>query len=326
MTPATRRPPKPFTFAAMAEKSDALDRLDMKFRWGNFGVRVLRCHLTQFSPGKIISFHKHSEYEFHFIPRGKGVVILDDTPYPLEDGLFYLTGPGVVHYQEADERDPMQELCLHVDIVPNVPPPAAGAQAGGASDWGDGWENAEAEQCIRLLRQFPLRPLPDNRNAMPWFLSAYRACVEKQPGSYATIKQAVTQILLRAAFAASELPAPIAVPSRDISAYRFQLAAQFIRDNYAGPITLDSVAESIPISGRQLQRIFHETGHGSFGDYVEQVRLDQVVWHLLNSEDTIEQIAERHGFSSSNYLYHVFKKRLGMTPGQYKSLHLQRLL
>jgi AraC-like DNA-binding protein len=100
--------------------------------------------------------------------------------------------------------------------------------------------------------------------------------------------------------------------------HRFQIATQFIHDNYSLPITLQEVAERIPISGRQLQRIFREQGAASFSAYLESYRLNQVCAAILEGRSSIEQIAVEHGFASSNYLYYVFKKRFGMTPGQFK--------
>jgi len=98
-----------FPFQDMETKPDALDRLDIQFQWGNYGINVLRCHLTSFPSARVVQLHHHSEYEFHFIPRGKGKVIMKDTPYALREGLFYLTGPNVEHYQEADPIESMED-------------------------------------------------------------------------------------------------------------------------------------------------------------------------------------------------------------------------
>lgn len=311
----------PFAFQLMETKQDALDRLDIRFRWGNYGIRVLRCHLTSFPPGKIIPFHKHSEYEFHFIPRGKGMVILGDTPYELTEGMFYLTGPDAVHYQEADEHAAMDELCLHIDIVEL---PQDGASAADA-EWGQHLENEEAEQCVRQLRRLPLEPTLDKYNAMQWFLYAYRAWSENQFGFYASMKQAVVQILLRAV-RAYEIPLTgLQLPSRDMNRHRFQLVEQFMHDNYASPLTLEEVAEKVFVSARQLQRIFQEQANLSFSKHLENIRLAHVSHDLLNSELTVQEIALRHGFSSSNYLFSVFKKRYGMTPKQYKARQFAKL-
>lgn len=305
-----------FPYDVMKEKQDMLERLDIRVRWGRYDIRVLRFHLTTFEPGRVIGFHKHDEFEFHFIPRGKGKVVMVDQEYPLRDGMFYLTGPGVMHYQEADAHEAMDELCLHVDLVER--PPESGGEPYGA----DSWEIAEAHDCVTKLRHLPHAPAPDLYEAMPHFLEAYQACSGNQPGLYTTIKHHVVQILLKAARAYDSGSARPELPSRDMKAYRYRLALQYIRANSAGTVTLDNVAEKLNISSRQLQRIFKEVrGDLSFSGILEEVRLEAVCKKLLESEQSIEAIAVSEGFSNGNYLHAVFRKRFGMTPTAYRKAH-----
>lgn len=313
---ATRSGDVPFHFHLLEEQRYELDRLDLAFRWGLYGIRMFHCHLADFKPGQIIGFHKHSDYEFHFIPRGKGRVILNDTEYHLHEGMFYLTGPGVLHYQEVDANDPMNELCLHIDIQQIV---ETHEQTNTVGDWGIDLEIQEAEQCVRQLSALPAVPMVDQYNAMQWFLTAYRAWYENRLGAYTTIKHAIIQIVLRSVQNYFHNHGPFDIPQRDMNAYRYQLATQFIQDNYASPITLDDLAARLHISGRQLQRIFEQNEAKSFKNYLESVRLSHVCQAILEGDRSFDDIAIEHGFSSSNYLYFVFKKKFGITPGQFKS-------
>jgi AraC-like DNA-binding protein/mannose-6-phosphate isomerase-like protein (cupin superfamily) len=308
----------PFPYQIMEEKPDALDRLDIQFQWGNYGIRVLRCHLVVFPPGKIIPFHQHSEYEFHFIPRGKGMVILRDEPYPLQAGMFYLTGPGVEHYQESNSLEAMEELCLHLEVhklfdSDNIP----------EHYWGNRHEILEADSCIRQLDLLPLRPSADHYNAMQSFLAAYRAWSGDKLGVYSTIQQAVIQILLKSVQAYEMNINLLAIAPRDMNMHRFLLATQFMVDNYARPLSLADVADKLSISSRQLQRVFVEKSGYSFSKYLEDLRLSHVSEDLINSETSVQSIAVQHGFTSSNYLYYVFRKRYGMTPNQYRLTHVK---
>lgn len=301
---------RPYAFEPMLDNPHALERLDVEFRWGNYGIRVHKFHYTSFPAGKVVQFHKHSHFEFHFIPRGKGKVILVQELFPLYEGLMYLTGPGVLHYQEADAFEQMDELCLYIDIerLPDTAP---------AADWGARWEQAEAEACVRQLESLPLRPAADSYRAMECFLTAYRAWQENEPGLFTVIKQSVIQILLRTTRAYAVLPQP-GLPSRDMKHYRYQQAIQFIKDNYMAPLTLEIVAERVQISPRQLQRIFREQTGGTFSEYIEQARLMHVCRELTESDMTIDRIAMQNGFSSANYLHYVFKRKLGTTPMQFR--------
>ncbi|MEK0316519.1 AraC family transcriptional regulator [Cohnella sp. 56] len=313
--PAERRSGEPpFAFARMERRSDALDRLDLRFRWGALGIRVLRCHLTKFSPGHVIAPHKHSEYEFHFIPKGKGTLIVDDTVYPLQEGLFYLTAPDVVHEQRSDPEEPMYELCLHCEIE---------RLAGPETDegWGDPLERQESEDCLHLLRTMPAVPALDRYHGMNAFLDAYRAWEDQPVGFYTTLKQHIVQILLRAARAHAAPEAAGSIPARDMKDHRFRLAVQFIEDNASRPISLEEVAQRVQVSPRQLQRIFRSEGGTAFRDWVEHVRLQRIAEELLRSSRSVEAIAAGHGYGNPNYLYPVFKHKFGMTPSAYRRLH-----
>ncbi len=303
----------PFLYQMMEAKPDALDRLDIRFQWGNYGIHVLRCHLTTFAPGQTIAFHHHSEYEFHFIPRGRGKVILKDQTFDLHEGMIYLTGPQVEHYQESDRSEPMDELCLHLEAVKlfnkdEVPD----------HYWGNHLDVLEADSCFKQLEQLPLRPTIDHRNAMPWFLNAYRSWSGKKLGYNSSIQQAVIQILLRTVQAYDLEEAPIEFPSREMNIHRYLMATQFIADNYSRPITLQDVANKLSISERQLQRIFAERSGLSFSKYLEDLRLSHVCQELINSPASVQDIALKHGFTSSNYLFYVFRRRFGITPSQYR--------
>ncbi|NEW07822.1 helix-turn-helix transcriptional regulator [Paenibacillus sp. SYP-B3998] len=304
----------------MVENPMALDRLDLTFRWGSYGIRVLRCHLTSFPPGTIIDFHHHSDYEFHYIPRGKGTVTLDGVTHALQEGLLYLTGPGVSHRQEADADEKMDELCLHIDIVKLEQPadPFIHAEA-----WGEAWEIAEADACILQLDELPHVPAFDRQEAKKWFLVAYEAWRSNKPGQYTIMKQSIIQMLLRTVGAYNIEQLGLDLPARDMKSYRYQLAVQFIQDNFRRPLTLEIVSERVQISSRQLQRIFKELAGLAFTDYLQQVRLQHVCSELLQSVWTLEKIAENSGFATSNYLHYVFKKAYGMTPVQYRESMLR---
>ncbi|MFC5531584.1 AraC family transcriptional regulator [Cohnella yongneupensis] len=305
----------PFPYARMDKKPYALDRLDLQFRWGGYRIRVLRCHLVHFSPGHIVNFHKHSEFEFHFIPKGKGKVIIRDQTYDLHEGLFYLTGPDVVHYQESDPDDPMDELCLHCDFALIDDNPETGL------NWGDALEVEEAKECIAAIRAMPGMPMADRFNAMNGFLEAYRAWEEQPLGYYTQIKQAIVQILLRSVRVFDNRSVQRGIPERDMNFHRYQMATQYIRDNESMPISLEQVADRINVSPRQLQRIFRSEGQTTFRDYLEHVRLTLICSELIQTDKAIEEIAVEHGYANPNYLYPVFKNKFEVTPSVYRRMH-----
>lgn len=298
---------------------NALELLDLRFVWGSYEIRVLNWHLTTFKPSLFIKFHKHAEFEFHFVPRGKGTVTIVDQTYKLNPGMFYLTGPGVVHQQTADARHGMDELSLRVEIVRLA---AADEESASMSGGSTDWERKEADACVQVLTEFPLRPLLDQYEAMPCFLQAYLAWQSGELGAYTTIRQCLVQILIRAAKATVNSKGQQLQPSRDIQQHRYEMALQYIHANYSSMLTLQEVADRIQISSRQLQRILIKYGIDSFSGYVEHYRMEQICEELTGSTNTVESIAKRHGFSNTNYLFQVFRRRFGLTPLEYRQQHL----
>jgi AraC-like DNA-binding protein/mannose-6-phosphate isomerase-like protein (cupin superfamily) len=305
----------PFPYARMQSRRDALDRLDLRFLWGGYGIHVLHCHLAPFPAGHVIPFHQHSEYEFHFIAQGRGKVTLASGAHELREGMFYLTGPGIVHQQESDQEDPMFELCLHCEIIP--------VENGAAEEqWGMDIERLEAEACMRILRDCSAEPLLDRYHAMPSFLNAYRIWEEQSIGFYTSIKQEIVQILVRAAraYRPDSNADAVSMPERDMTAHRCQLAVQYMENNASRPITLEEVSAAVGIGARTLQRIFLRTVGESFRDKLEDIRLTRVCHELEHSLLPVEEIAVRNGYANPNYLYPVFKNRYGMTPANYRKL------
>ena len=312
-TDAARQTRAAFPYARMEARRDALDRLDLRFRWGGYGIHVLHCHLAPFPAGHVIPFHQHTEYEYHFIAQGKGTVTLESGEHELAEGMFYLTGPGVPHQQVSDREEPMVELCLHCEIVP-LPNTADD------EPWGMDIEKMEADSCMRILRDCPAEPLLDRYHAMPAFLNAYRVWEEQSVGFYTSIKHEIVQILVRAAraYRPDTNAGAVSMPERDMTLHRYQLAAQYMEDNASRPITLEEVAASVGVGARQLQRIFGSVSGANFRDRLEDIRLTRVCHDLAHGTLPVEEVAVRNGYANPNYLYPVFKSRYGLTPAAYR--------
>lgn len=64
------------------------------------------------------------------------------------------------------------------------------------------------------------------------------------------------------------------------------------------------------------------TGMGA-NDYINKLRIDNAINLLLNSSLTVNEIADRVGFSTPRYFSSVFKKNMGCSPTQYKEEQLK---
>lgn len=97
---------------------------------------------------------------------------------------------------------------------------------------------------------------------------------------------------------------------------------QWIRDNYgSADIGAQKLATEFNVSTRYVHKVFASAGQGStFLNTVQDERL-QAARRLLGSSGqsglTIAEVAFRCGFSDPAYFGSIFRKKFGMTPGQF---------
>lgn len=92
----------------------------------------------------------------------------------------------------------------------------------------------------------------------------------------------------------------------------------FIDHNYASPITLQQISDSVSMSPKYFCRFFSEMTHQTPMDYLNRHRIEQACFQLSSTDDSITEIAYRTGFNDLSYFIRTFRKYKGITPGKYK--------
>ena len=97
---------------------------------------------------------------------------------------------------------------------------------------------------------------------------------------------------------------------------------QYIRAHYAEDLSLDLLAEHFYLSTAYISRLLKKrTGRG-FLEILTDIRMEQAKWLLSSGTYRVHQVAEMVGYRDFSYFIQVFRKRHGMTPNDYKTLHL----
>jgi len=101
-------------------------------------------------------------------------------------------------------------------------------------------------------------------------------------------------------------------------------ALRFIRDHACESINVNELLRHISLSRSTLYHRFHNAVGRSPHEEIQRVRLDRVKELLTQTVLPLAEVANLAGFEYPEYLVAVFKRRVGMTPGQYRSLHKER--
>ncbi|WP_168119591.1 helix-turn-helix domain-containing protein [Paenibacillus sp. HB172176] len=93
---------------------------------------------------------------------------------------------------------------------------------------------------------------------------------------------------------------------------------ELIHERYQHDLSLQAAAEAVGISASYLSQLFKDELGVTFIEYVTSVRVEKAQRLLVDTDLTLQQIADAIGYTSVQQLFRVFKKRHGMTPGEYR--------
>jgi AraC-like DNA-binding protein len=99
---------------------------------------------------------------------------------------------------------------------------------------------------------------------------------------------------------------------------RLENVMDFVKSNYASPITLDEAAASVALNPEYFCRFFKKYMRLTFLEYVNKVRLAHVYEDLMNTDLTITGILERNGCTNYKLFMKNFKSTYGCTPMQMR--------
>jgi len=92
----------------------------------------------------------------------------------------------------------------------------------------------------------------------------------------------------------------------------------YINQNYSKGIFLGKVSAELEMNEKYLCSLLKKELGITFLQYLDYVRLEKAVALLLTTNKNMNEISLMVGFSNDRQMLNVFKKRIFMSPGQYR--------
>lgn len=253
--------------------------------------------------------HSHSTFEFHIISRGSCMVQTDTGAFPVREGGFYLTAPGVHHAQFSLENDGIVEYSLDCDFR---------FRRDAAS--------SEISSLHEFFSQAPCIPFPDTHDARGLFEQALTEAYHHRAGYGTIVRSLVPAILVSIARAMGYgTNAAEAVEKNGNGNPRMELIANFVADNIHRPISPADIASFMNLSEKQIARtVFASEGYPT-KKFITISKIEEAKKLLVSSEMSISEIASSLAFSNASYFTNVFTKNEGISPGSFRASELDKL-
>lgn len=98
----------------------------------------------------------------------------------------------------------------------------------------------------------------------------------------------------------------------------------FLRASCLGPLHLAAVAAVAGVHPAHLAREFRRHRRTTVGEYVRRLRIEHACAWIDAGERTLADIAGATGFADQSHFGRVFRRLVGVTPGQYRRARASR--
>jgi AraC-like DNA-binding protein len=231
--------------------------------------------------------HNHAFFEAHVIFSGSIVYRFNDRELTVSGGELTLIPPRVIHcipYHSADFRK--MTIAFETD--------------------------GELAEMLSSKNKQSFAMTDDDKATLDFIIKRAK---NKTACSELMIKNRLCELILSVAESATTGRAQATYPAYDT---RIIKAKKYVEDNPHIFMTCDEVARYCNLSAKQLGRLFLQYEGVSLLAFIHGQKIEDAKKMITETDELLETISEKLGFSSVNYFGKFFTKHTGKTPGDFR--------
>lgn len=250
-----------------------------------------------------IPIHWHDHLEWILVQKGKARIQIDDTFVELESGELAIIGPKQLHSAKS-----LEEETKLVAVVFN--------------------EAIIRSHSLDYAESSFFQPYLTGALKLPGFLMKHQDIEKIEQSISCIINEYSTKAQGFELMIKSEIFKVFGFIFREYyqydqdaeqgrqKNYNLSYLLDHLRMHFDKDISLAQAAQQVNVSPNHLCKIFKKVTGKTLTTYVHHLRINEGERLLVETDDTVEHIAEKVGFSSVTYFGRVFKKIKGMTPSK----------
>ena len=117
-----------------------------------------------------------------------------------------------------------------------------------------------------------------------------------------------------------KIGAKIQEVNRDPGQTLVEKAKTYVEEHYSDSnLSVEAMCDELHVSPAYFSTLFKRETKMNFITYVTDIRVERAMKLLDTTSDKTYMIAEKVGYTESNYFSYVFKKKVGVTPSKYRN-------
>lgn len=228
---------------------------------------------------------------FHYVVSGRGYLILNDKRYDVESGQGFLIPAKCKAYYEADKDNPWEYTWIHID----------------------GPRTMELFSSAGISEENPIYNPRSDSGVILDILGDIYDNSDRECYCYAKVYEFFDTII--------SLSKNRVLHDVDPRLAYVKSAINFIRLKYSEPITVAEIATACGLNRSYLTRLFkHATGYTP-QEYLSTYRMKKATELLLESTESVCNIALIVGYSDAFTFSKAFKRFKNVSPSEYRKNH-----
>lgn len=263
-----------------------------------------------------LNYHAHDFIEITYVAEGKGFHHFEDKVLAVSRGDLFVLPVGVSHVFRPASADRQSRLVVYNCTFTEHALEEIANRVGdfdliAALQLGHGRRSGGYGLADRELTLEPLFERLNDEHHLA------------RPGSAAMLEALLLQLLIQ--LARKRQPPGGRSDKRELSPPAFNASADpldevidYIRRHPADTLTVRRMAALCRLSERHFLRLFQRRTDQSFHAFVQHARVRRACELLLGTQQTLDAVAAAVGYKDLPSFHRVFKRLVGLTPGQYR--------
>ena len=252
------------------------------------------------SADQLITNHWHNSLEVLYIASGKMDTGINNAIYHLKRGDLIIINSGDIHFTRCRDYAKIYVLQVPYPLL-NTHIPNYDYVRFQDSDGSVVFSNpAKVDELSRLMIQM------------------YEITLEQKPGYTLLFSSKLYQFLFILFQRYHTDISSRTKQKSDRNLIRLEQVMNYVNSHYTQPISLEDAAQILSLNPEYFCRYFKKYMGMTFLEYVNSIRLYHIHQDLLNTNYSVSELMDRHGFTNYKLFSKMFRNTYGCPPGMFR--------